>query len=250
VTAHEEADATGPRRAALAEGVESVRDRIRQACQRAGHDPSQVTLVAVTKGQPPERVRAAAELGLTLFGENKIQEARAKISLCPSRLRWHMIGHLQSNKARDAVHLFDMIESIDSLHLAEEVNRCAEKAAKTMPVLLEVNVAGEASKYGFRPEVLLAELADLNALKRLEVHGLMTMAPWTPQPEKVRPVFRRLRELKAECEAILGAPMAHLSMGMSSDFEVAIEEGATLVRVGTALFGGRPSVPSPAPRLG
>jgi len=198
-----------------------------------------VTLVAVTKGQPPGVVRAAAELGLTLFGENKVQEARAKIPLCPGRLRWHMIGHLQSNKARDAVQCFEMIHSVDSLHLARELQKQAEKAAKTVPILLEANLAGESNKFGYQAEELLADVPALNALARLEIHGLMTMAPWTPEPEKVRPIFRRLRELKVACEQELGAPLPHLSMGMTGDFEVAIEEGATMVRIGSALFGER-----------
>lgn len=234
----------------LAANLEHLRRRIAAACARAGRDPASVTLLAVSKGQPPEVVRAAADLGLTLFGENKVQEAKAKIPLCPGRLRWHLVGHLQSNKARDAVHWFEMIQSLDSLALAAELQKQAEKAAKTVPVLLEVNVAGEATKFGYRPEQLLAELRELNAFPRLEIQGLMTLAPWTPDPEKVRPVFRRLRELKAECEQRLGAPLAHLSMGMSGDFEVAIEEGATLVRIGTALFGPRPARPpaaAPAP---
>lgn len=225
----------------LAERWQSIHERIARACVRAGRDPSTVTLVAVSKGQPPEIVRAAADLGLTLFGENKVQEAKAKIPLCPGRLRWHMIGHLQSNKARDAVHFFELIQSVDSLPLAAELNQSAEKAAKTVPVLLEVNIAGEATKFGYRPEALLADLEALNALPRLEIHGLMGMAPWTPDPEKVRPAFRGLRELKQACETHLGAPLPHLSMGMSGDFEVAIEEGATLVRIGTALFGERPA---------
>lgn len=225
----------------LAANLEQVRRRIAAACERAGRDPASVTLLAVSKGQPPEVVRAAADLGLTLFGENKVQEARAKIPLCPDRLRWHLVGHLQTNKARDAVQWFEMIQSVDSLRLAEELQKQAEKAARTVPVLLEVNVAGEASKFGYRPEQLLAELPALNAFPRLEIRGLMTLAPWTPEPEKVRPVFRRLRELKTECEQRLGAPLEHLSMGMSGDFEVAIEEGATLVRIGTALFGTRPA---------
>lgn len=228
----------------LAANLEHVRQRIAAACARAGRDPAEVTLLAVSKGQAPEVVRAAADLGLTLFGENKVQEARAKIPLCPGRLRWHLVGHLQSNKAREAVHWFEMIQSVDSLALAAELQKQADKAAKTVPVLIEVNVAGEASKFGYRPEALLAELAALNAFPRLELHGLMTLAPWTPDPEKVRPVFRRLRELKAECEQRLGASLAHLSMGMSGDFEVAIEEGATLVRIGTALFGPRPAHPA------
>lgn len=233
----------------LAANLEQVRRRIAAACERAGRDPASVTLLAVSKGQPPEVVRAAADLGLTLFGENKVQEARAKIPLCPGRLRWHLVGHLQTNKARDAVQWFEMIQSVDSLRLAEELQKQADKAARTVPVLLEVNVAGEASKFGYRPEQLLEELPALNALPRLEIRGLMTLAPWTPEPEKVRPVFRRLRELKAECEQRLGAPLEHLSMGMSGDFEAAIEEGATLVRLGTALFGPRParSAAAPAP---
>jgi PLP dependent protein len=223
----------------LAANLQTIQQRIAEACSRAGRDPASVTLLAVTKTHPPEVVRAAAEIGLTLFGENKVQEAKAKIPSCPGRLRWHMIGHLQSNKCRDAVELFEMIQSVDSLRLAEEINRRAEQAAKTMPILVEVNVVGEASKFGYPPGRLLAELEQVNALPRLEVHGLMTVPPWTPEPEKVRPVFRELRELKQKCEQILGAPLPHLSMGMSGDFEVAIEEGATMVRLGTALFGPR-----------
>jgi pyridoxal phosphate enzyme (YggS family) len=176
---------------------------------------------------------------LNLFGESKVQEAKAKIPLCPGHLRWHMIGHLQTNKCRDAVELFDMIQSVDSLRLAQEINKRAEQAAKRMPLLLEVNVTGETSKFGYQPERLLSELPQINALKRIEIQGLMTIAPWTLEPEKVRPFFRRLRELKEQCEQILGAPLPHLSMGMSGDFEVAIEEKATVVRIGTALFGRR-----------
>ena len=223
----------------LAANLETIRQRIRTACERAGRNPDSVTLLAVTKTQTPEIVKAAAELGLLLFGENKVQEAKAKIPLCPGKLRWHFIGHLQSNKCRDAVELFEMIQSVDSLSLAQEINKRAEQAAKRMPVLIEVNVAGEASKFGCQPEQLLAELKQLNALPRIEIHGLMTVPPWSPEAEDSRPHFRRLRELKAKCEQVLGAPLPHLSMGMSGDFEIAIEEGATMVRVGTALFGPR-----------
>ncbi len=223
--------------------LRGIQQRIESACARAGRTPSDITLLAVTKGHPPETVRTAAELGLTVFGESKVQEAKPKISLCSSRLRWHMIGHLQSNKCRDAVHFFEMIQSIDSLSLAEEVNRRADQAGKTIPVLLEVNAVGEASKFGYPPELVLREIHALNALRRIEVQGLMTIPPWTPDPEKVRPVFRMLRELKGQCEAALGAPLPHLSMGMSGDFEVAIEEGSTFVRIGTALFGTRTRKP-------
>jgi pyridoxal phosphate enzyme (YggS family) len=224
----------------LASNLEAVRTRIAAACQRAGREPSSVTLVAVTKTQPPEVVTEASKAGLGLFGENKVQEGKAKIPLCPGNLRWHMIGHLQTNKCRDAVGLFEMIESVDSLHLAEEISRRAEQAGKTMPILLEVNAVGEASKFGYPPERLVAELAQVNSLPRLEIHGLMTVPPWSADPEKVRPVFRQMRQLKQRCEQILEAPLPHLSMGMTGDFEVAIEEGATIIRVGTALFGARP----------
>ena len=223
----------------LADNLEQVQRRIAAACARAGRSRDAVALLAVTKTQPPEVVAAAAQLGLALFGESKVQEAKAKIPLCPGRLRWHMIGHLQSNKCRDAVELFEMIEAVDSLALAGELSKRAEQAARTVPILLEINIVGEASKFGYKPEQLLVELEELNALPRLEIHGLMTIPPYTPLPEKARPVFRRLKELKGQCEQVLGAPLPHLSMGMSGDFEVAIEEGATIVRIGTALFGAR-----------
>ena len=224
----------------VSDNLLAVQQRIAAACRRVGRDPASVTLLAVSKGQPPEAVEEAARLGLDLFGENKVQEAKAKIPLCPDRLRWHMIGHLQTNKCRDAVRLFEMIESVDSLHLAAEISKWADRAARTMPVLLEVNVAGESARFGYPPERLLAELTQINALPRVEVHGLMTMAPWTPEPEKVRPVFRQLCELWRRCQDRVGAPLPCLSMGMTGDFEVAVEEGATLVRIGTALFGERP----------
>jgi len=223
----------------LAENLDSIQQRIRAACERAGRDAASVMLLGVTKGQPPEVVNEAGTLGLSFFGENKIQEAKAKIPLCSGKLRWHFIGHLQSNKCRDAVELFEMIQSVDSLHLAQEISKRADQAGKTMPILLEVNLAGEASKFGYAPDKLEAELNQINGLPRLEIHGLMTVPPWTSNAENVRPVFRQMRELKKRCEQILGAPLPHMSMGMSGDFEVAIEEGATIVRIGTALFGPR-----------
>lgn len=226
----------------LADNLASIEQRISAACARAGRERSSVLLLAVSKGMPPELIREAADCGLAVFGESKVQEAKLKISLCPGRLRWQMIGHLQSNKCRDAVHCFEMIQSVDSLALAQEINKQADKQAKTMPILLEVNLAGESTKFGFKAEEVLANLDVINALPKIEIHGLMMIAPWTPDSEKVRPVFRQLRELKTRCEERLGAPLPHLSMGMSGDFEVAIEEGATIVRVGTSLFGARPKV--------
>jgi hypothetical protein len=224
----------------FAENLNSIRQRIAAACARAGRGENSVTLLAVSKSHPPETIQAAVDCGQWLFGENKIQEAKAKIPLCPGRARWQFIGHLQSNKVRDAVELFEMIQGVDSLDIAREISKRAEQAARTMPVLLEVNVAGEASKFGYPPERLLAELNALNSLPKIEIHGLMAIPPYAPVAEKSRPYFQRLRGLKADCEKILGAPLPHLSMGMSGDFEVAIEEGATLVRIGTALFGERP----------
>lgn len=226
----------------LNENLVAIQQRIAESCRRCGRAAEGVTLLAVTKSQPPDVIEAAARLGQAVFGENKIQEAKAKIPLCPSRLRWHFIGHLQSNKCRDAVNLFEIIQSVDSLSLAQELNHRCDQISKNMPVLLEVNVAGEASKFGYSQDRLLAELKQINSLSRIEVHGLMTVPPWSPNPEQSRPHFRRARELKAQCEQILGAPLPQLSMGMSGDFEIAIEEGATIIRVGTALFGNRPPI--------
>lgn len=226
----------------FAENLNVIRERIAAACARSGREAASVTLLAVSKSHPPETIREAVEAGQILFGENKIQEARAKIPLSPGKARWQFIGHLQSNKVRDAVELFEMIQGVDSLAIAREISKRAEQAARTIPILLEINVAGEGSKFGYAPEKLLAELSEVNSLPRIEIHGLMAIPPFTPVPEKSRPYFQKLAGLKAECERILGVPLPHLSMGMSGDFEIAIEEGATIVRVGTALFGERQKV--------
>jgi PLP dependent protein len=206
----------------LAARIEAIRQQI----------PAGVTLLAVTKTVPPERVDAALKAGITVFGENKLQEAKAKIPLVSSRAHWHFIGHLQTNKARNAVELFELIHSVDSVKLAVELNQWAARAAKTQAILLEVNAAGEASKFGIKPEDLPATLAQIQQLPRLEVRGLMTVPPFVGDP---RPYFRRLRELRD------ATGLRELSMGMSHDFEVAIEEGATIVRIGTAIFGKRPA---------
>jgi hypothetical protein len=192
--------------------------------------PAHVTLVAVTKTVPPERVDEALAAGITVFGENKIQEAKAKIPAVSSRARWHFIGHLQTNKARDAVELFDLIHSVDSLKLAGELNKCAERAGKTQPILLEVNMSGEASKFGVKPGDVPALVAEVSRFPRLELRGLMTVPPFG---RDARPFFRQLRQLRDE----IG--LRDLSMGMSHDYEIAIEEGATLIRLGTAIFGER-----------
>ena len=161
----------------IAANLKNVQQRVADACARTGRNPSDVTLLTVSKGHGADEIRAAADLGLTLFGENRVQEAKIKIGQCPSRLQWHLIGHLQSNKCRDAVYFFRMIQSVDSLALAREINKWADKSAKTMPILLEVNVAGESSKFGYSPENVLLELREINALPKIEMHGLMTVAP-------------------------------------------------------------------------
>lgn len=187
----------------------------------------------MSKAIEPDLIEEALQAGQTIFGESKVQEARAKAPIISGRARWHLIGHLQSNKARDAVVLFELIHSVDSVKLAEDVNKWAERSGKTQAILLEVNVSGESSKFGLKPEDLESTLKAVNQLPRLEVRGLMTVAPYAKEVEEARPYFRRLREWRD------GLGLRDLSMGMSHDFEVAIEEGATLVRIGTAIFGER-----------
>jgi pyridoxal phosphate enzyme (YggS family) len=218
---------------AIADNIKVIDQRIRAAAERAGRERSEIKLISVSKAIEPDLIEAALQAGQTIFGESKVQEARAKIPILSSRARWHLIGHLQSNKARDAVALFDVIHSVDSLKLAEDVNKWSERSGKTQAILLEVNVSGEASKFGLKPEDLESTLKAVNQLPRLEVRGLMTVAPYVKDAEEARPSFRRLRELRDA----LG--LRDLSMGMSHDFEVAIEEGATMVRIGTAIFGER-----------
>jgi pyridoxal phosphate enzyme (YggS family) len=223
----------------LAERVEQVRQRIRDACGRAGREPDSVQLVAVTKKVPPAVVREAAECGLTVFGENRVQEARQKIPLCPSGLEWHMIGHLQRNKAAEAARYFSMVHSVDSVRLLEALNSACDRQGVVMPVCLEVNVSGEGSKYGLQPGETAAALEQAGGCMSLDVVGLMTIPPFDPEPETARPFFRQLRELRDRLRAETGWELPELSMGMTNDFEVAIEEGATRVRVGSALFGSR-----------
>ena len=220
----------------LDERLQAILLRIARATERAHRSPSDVTLIAVTKTVAPPDVERAFRLGVRHFGENRVQEAEGKLAALAHlrpRITWHMVGHLQSNKARKALALFNMVESVDSLPLAQELSR---RAVKPLPILLEVNVAGEASKSGFRPETVAEAVQSVARLPNLELRGLMTVAPLASDPEQVRPVFRRMRALRDA----LG--LAELSMGMSDDFEVAIEEGATMVRIGRALFGERPVI--------
>lgn len=245
----------------IAARVSAVQARVDAAARRAGRDPADVQLVGVSKTQPPEAVAAALAAGLRDFGENRVHEAEAKlVALAAERthMRWHLIGHLQSNKARRAAALFDLIHSVDSLHLARVLARHAAERGQTpaphaLPVLLQVNVSGEASKEGFdlagweaRPAALAAfaaEVEQILGLPHLAVQGLMTIAPWGSDPEQARPTFRAARRLRDWlAQRFPAAAWGTLSMGMTDDFEVAIEEGATLVRVGRAIFGERPAL--------
>lgn len=221
----------------IAENLKHIRQRIAAACDRVGRDPQEVALVAVSKGHTPASILEAFEAGLTVFGENKVQELKLKVGQCPGEIRWEFIGHLQTNKCREAVRHARLVHGVNSDRLAKALNTACEKLSKTLPVLIEVNVSGEAAKYGFRPDEVLEKLLPLNALDQLEIHGFMTMAPWSKAAENARPHFRRLKHLQQAAEDLLGAPLPELSMGMSGDFEVAIEEGATIIRLGTVLFG-------------
>ena len=219
--------------------LDRVRSAIATAAEKSGRHPEDIQLVAVSKTHPAESVHAALDAGQILFGESRVQEARAKIPLLPSSLRWHFIGHLQKNKIRHALPLFELLQSIDSLALAQDVDRIAGEDGLRPHVLLEVNVAGEGSKFGFQPDALRAQLEALLQLNRLTIEGLMTIPPLAPEPESSRKYFAALRELRDVLEREFRVQLPHLSMGMSDDFPVAIEEGATLVRVGTAIFGKR-----------
>ena len=219
--------------------VHAVQERIRAACARCGRDPATVHLIAVSKTHSAEQVAAVAACGLTVFGENRVQEALAKIPAAPSHLSWHLVGHLQRNKAHAAAGAFDLIHSVDSVRLLETLNQAGDEWGRTVRVLLEVNVSGEASKFGLPPAEVPAVLAAANRLARIEVRGLMTIPPFTEDAERARPHFRRLRALRDQWRAETGHTLDELSMGMSHDLEIAIEEGAHWVRVGTSLFGAR-----------
>jgi PLP dependent protein len=220
--------------------LELVNGRIAEACRRAGRDPAGVRLVAVAKTFGPNEVAEAANNGLKVIGESKVQEARQKIPLCPSGIEWHMVGHLQTNKVKDAVRLFRMVHSVDSLKLLETLNSACSAAGIEMPVCLEVNVSGERSKFGMPPEEAPAVLEKAGSLMSVSVQGLMTVPPFLPLPEDARPFFRKLRELRDQWKKQTGFPLDELSMGMSHDFDVAVEEGSTMVRIGSLLFGDRP----------
>ena len=221
--------------------IEEVNSRISAACKRAGRDPSAVEVIAVTKTHGAEVVKEAWDAGLRIVGENKVQEAAWKKPASVTGPMWHLIGHLQSNKVRKALELFDFFHSVDSAALADRMNAIAQDMGASPHILLEVNVSGEKSKSGMKPEEVEGVLAHIaEECPRITVEGLMTMAPFSENPEDARPYFRKLRELRDAMEKELGVGLPRLSMGMSGDYEVAVEEGATWVRLGTVLFGERP----------
>ena len=219
--------------------LNGVKNEIAQAAQVSGRKVTDIELIAVTKTHPTEIVREAVDVGQLVFGESKVQEARAKIPLLPSNIRWHLIGHLQKNKIRHALPLFEMIHSVDSLELAQAIDRIAHEDGLHPRILLEVNVAGEGSKFGFKATTLRAELESLLLLPRLSIEGLMCIPPLAEEAETSRNYFVELRELRDALEQEFQVNLPHLSMGMTNDYSVAVEEGATLVRVGTAIFGER-----------
>lgn len=223
------------------ERLVEIEGRMSAACARSGRERASVQLVAVSKTFGPDAVCEAYELGLSVMGESRVQEARQKMPQCPGAIRWHMIGHLQRNKAAEAARLFDMVQSVDSERLYTALDEACEEAGRQMRVCIEVNVSGEGSKCGVRPDELERLVNASREFRRLELVGLMTIPAFTPDPADARRYFAALRDLRDRTALATGIGLEHLSMGMSHDFEVAIEEGSTLVRIGTALFGDRAS---------
>jgi pyridoxal phosphate enzyme (YggS family) len=227
----------------LAARFAAVKSRISNTAQRSGRDPREVKLIAISKTHPPSLVKSLVELGATDLGENRVQEAEEKIpAVGRNDVRWHLVGHLQANKARRAVSLFDVIHSLDSIELARRLDRlCTEEGRQSLPLLIQVDLGHEETKSGIDERELLRLAESLRGLERLRLIGLMTLPPFFDDPEQARPYFRRLRELRNDLarEGLFGEGAGELSMGMTNDFEVAIEEGATMVRVGTAIFGER-----------
>ena len=225
----------------LKERLEEVEEKIQEACRRAGRDRSEVTLIAVSKTKPAEVLKEAYDLGIRVFGENKVQELTEKYEVLPKDIRWHMIGHLQTNKVKYIADKVELIHSVDSLKLAETIEKEAAKRHRTIDILVEVNVAEEESKFGLKVEEVIPFIEKVAGFSHINVRGLMTIAPFVENPEKNRSVFADLRKLSVDIteKNIDNVNVSILSMGMTNDYEVAIEEGATMVRVGTGIFGAR-----------
>jgi len=225
----------------IGQNLEILKTRIDYACTKAGRPSHRITLIAVTKTVPVETIELALDAGIKTIGENRVQEAQEKFSLIGNKVEWHLIGHLQTNKVKKALEIFSMIQSIDSLHLAAEIEKRANALNKTVPVLIEVNTSQEATKFGVNPNELYGLIKDMLPLSHLQISGLMTIGPGLAieDKEKSRPCFRLLYELRQKSETEFGIKLPYLSMGMTSDFEVAIEEGSNMIRIGTAIFGQR-----------
>ena len=225
----------------LKENLENVEQKIQAACERSGRDRSEVTLIAVSKTKPAEMVQEAYDLGIRLFGENKVQEIMDKSEVLPADIHWHMIGHMQRNKVKYIIDKVDLIHSVDSVRLAETIDKEAEKHGVIANILIEVNVAKEESKFGLMPEEVPEFVEKIAGFPHIRVKGLMTIAPFVENPEENRPIFAHLRKLSVDIakKNIDNITMSILSMGMTNDYQVAIEEGATMVRVGTGIFGAR-----------
>lgn len=225
----------------IAEQLQTVRNEITEACKRSGRNPEEVTLIAVSKTKPVSMIEEAIQAGQTVFGENKVQELCSKYEVLPKNLTWHLIGHLQRNKVKYIADKAALIHSVDSLRLAETIDQEGKKHNRVIPVLIEVNVAEEDTKFGVTVEETLPLIEEISKLSNIQVKGLMTIAPYVDNPEENRPVFRRLKKLSVDIDSknMNNVYMDILSMGMTSDYQVAVEEGATMVRVGTGIFGER-----------
>ena len=223
----------------IAENLEAIRHRIHEVAMRSGRAAEAVELLAVSKTHPVETIQQAVEAGQLMFGENRVQEILLKQPQLPGKLQWHLIGPLQSNKVRKILPCVEMIHAVDSLDIARDINRIAGELGLHPRVLIEINLATESTKHGFSATQIREQLEALYALDRLYIQGVMCIPPFDPVPEKTRPYFAKLRELRDDLEKLGGAPLPQLSMGMSHDFETAIEEGSTIVRVGSAIFGSR-----------
>ena len=225
----------------IRENVHFVRNKIAEACQRSGRDPEEVELVAITKTVDVEQINEAMKAGILVVGENRVQEAWRKFQEVGKGVHWHIVGHLQTNKVKRVLQFADMIHSVDSVYLAREIQTQAEKLDRTIEILIQVNTSGEESKFGLEPVVTIGAIEEISAFSNLEIKGLMTIGAFLPNPEDVRPCFKLLLDLKDRVNEhkIAGVEIGTLSMGMTNDYEVAIEEGSTMVRVGTAIFGER-----------
>lgn len=218
--------------------IDDLRHKVQDLCQRINRDPKEIEIIAVSKTIPAEKIKNAIENGIKHIGENRVQEAWYKYQQLGKIAHWHLVGHLQTNKVKKALEIFDVIHSVDSLHLAKEINKRALEQKKKVDILVEVNTSGERTKFGVQPENTVSFIKQIAALPALNVCGLMTVGAFLPDPEKVRPCFRLLRQLKEKVQ-VNGLKLKYLSMGMTNDYEVAIEEGSNMIRIGRAIFGER-----------